>query len=348
MALVPELLNVSSLIRIDGGLDGRSDGVNDGASELSRAVLVALALVLFMFSVTAVVLNAAVMAVTLRHEQLKQPLNLALLSLAASDLGSTLTGALPVVFNTAGGQHLTGRVGCVTEGFCVAFFGISALCTVALIAVERVFVVCKPLGTILFQQKHAVAGVGVSWMWSLVWNTPPLFGWGRYELEGIGTSCGPDWQSPEPRNRSYIICYLLLCFAVPFLVIVVSYSWLLWTLRRMARLAGGAAAKAEARVAWMVVMMVVAFLLSWMPYTCLALAVIFKPDINISPWVKMVPIYTAKSSTVYNPIIYILMNKQFRRYIIPFLLCGKSPSPSEEASEEETTVSPLKNKIMSD
>lgn len=111
--------------------------------------------------------------------------------------------------------------------------GITALCTVALIAVERLFVVCKPLGTITFQSKHAAGGLVLSWLWSLIWNTPPLFGWGSYQLEGVGTSCGPDWQSRDFKNMSYIICYFSLCFAVPFVIIVVSYSWLLYTLRQV-------------------------------------------------------------------------------------------------------------------
>lgn len=111
--------------------------------------------------------------------------------------------------------------------------GITALCTVALIAVERLFVVCKPLGSIRFQGWHAVLGVAISWAWSLIWNTPPLFGWGAYALEGVRTSCGPDWHSRQPGNVSYIICYFLLCFAIPFALIVVSYTWLLWTLRQV-------------------------------------------------------------------------------------------------------------------
>ncbi|XP_036415152.1 parapinopsin-like [Colossoma macropomum] len=313
---------------------------------LPRAGLVTLSVIMAVFSVAAVVLNATVIAVTLRHRQLRQPLNFALVNLAVADLGTTLTGAVPSVVTNAAGYYISGRVGCVLEGFCVAFFGITALCTVALIAVERVFVVCKPLGTIIFQEKHAVAGVAASWLWSLLWNTPPLFGWGNYELEGVGTSCGPDWQSRDPKNLSYVVCYFVLCFAIPFIIIVVSYSWLLWTLRRVAKVGGAAAAKAEARIAWMVMMMVVAFLVSWMPYATLALTVVFKPDMNFSPLVKVMPIYMAKSSTIYNPLIYIYMNKQFQKYAIPFLLCGKNPLPSEEeASEVQTTVSPLNNKI---
>lgn len=81
--------------------------------------------------------------------------------------------------------------------------------------------------------RHAVAGVVFSWVWSFVWNTPPLFGWGSYELEGVKTSCAPNWYSRDAGNMSYIIIYFCFCFAVPFSIIMVSYSQLLWTLRQV-------------------------------------------------------------------------------------------------------------------
>lgn len=81
--------------------------------------------------------------------------------------------------------------------------------------------------------RHAVAGVVLSWVWSFVWNTPPLFGWGSYELEGIKTSCAPNWYSRDPGNMSYIIIYLVFCFVLPFSIIVVSYSQLLRSLHQV-------------------------------------------------------------------------------------------------------------------
>ena len=123
---------------------------------------------------------------------------------------------------------------CVRVRACVfARAGITSLCTVALIAMERMFVVCKPLGQFNFQMKHAAVGVALSWLWSLGWNLPPLFGWGRYELEGVGTSCAPDWHSRDPSTVSYILCYLCLCFAMPFALILASYGKLLWTLHQV-------------------------------------------------------------------------------------------------------------------
>lgn len=60
----------------------------------------------------------------------------------------------------------------------------------------------------------------------------------------------------------------------------------------------------------MVVVMVLAFLVTWLPYASMALAVIMDSSLHIDPVVATVPVYLAKSSTVYNPIIYVFMNRQ--------------------------------------
>ncbi|KAK5933997.1 hypothetical protein CgunFtcFv8_014433 [Champsocephalus gunnari] len=310
-----------------------------GEPPLSRTGFLILSIIMAIFTVPAIILNATVIIVSLLHKQLRQPLNFALVNMAVADLGTAMTGGVLSVINNAQGYFSLGRTGCVMEGFAVSFFGITSLCTVALIAVERIFVVCKPLGQITFQKKHALGGIALSWLWSLTWNTPPLFGWGRYELEGVGTSCAPDWHSQDPHNVSYILAYFAVCFAVPFFLILASYSKLMWTLHKVSKMAcleGGAAAKGEAKVASMVVLMVLTFLISWLPYAGLAMLVVYNPDVEIHPLVSTVPVYLAKSSTAYNPIIYIYLNKQFRKYAVPFLLCGTEPS--EDETSEMTTV----------
>lgn len=75
---------------------------------------------------------------------------------------------------------------------------------------------------------------------------------------------------------------------------------------------GGSTARAEMQVACMVVVMVMAFLLTWLPYAAFALSVIFDPKLYIDPIIATVPMYLTKSSTVFNPIIYIFMNRQVR------------------------------------
>ncbi|XP_049435707.1 parapinopsin-like [Epinephelus fuscoguttatus] len=312
-----------------------------GEPPLSRTGFIVLSIIMAFFTGPAIILNATVIIVSLMHKQLRQPLNYALVNMAVADLGTAMTGGVLSVVNNAQGYFSLGRTGCVMEGFAVSLFGITSLCTVALIAVERMFVVCKPLGQMTFQKKHAAGGIALSWLWSLTWNLPPLFGWGRYELEGVGTSCAPDWHNRDPKIVSYILAYFAVCFALPFAVIVASYTKLMWTLHQVSKLAcleGGAVAKGEVKVAFMVVLMVLTFLISWLPYATLAMVVVSNPDVEIHPLVGTVPVYLAKSSTVYNPLIYIYLNKQFRKYAVPFLLCGKDTSVDDEASEVTMTA----------
>ncbi|XP_057702655.1 parapinopsin-like [Corythoichthys intestinalis] len=321
-----------------------------GEPLLSRTGFILLSVVMALFTGPAILLNATVIIVSLMHKQLRQPLNYALVNMAVADLGTAMTGGLLSVVNNAQGYFSLGRTGCVMEGFAVSLFGITSLCTVALIAVERMFVICKPLGQIAFQKKHAIGGIALSWLWSLTWNVPPLLGWGRYELEGVGTSCAPDWHNRDPHNVSYILCYFALCFALPFAVILVSYTKLLWMLHQVSKMAcveGGAVAKAEMRVAAMVIIMVLTFLINWLPYACLSMLVVYNPHVEINPLVATMPVYLAKSSTVYNPIIYIYCNKQFRKYAVPFLLCGKKLwLEDDDASEAATVVEMTANKVL--
>lgn len=60
----------------------------------------------------------------------------------------------------------------------------------------------------------------------------------------------------------------------------------------------------------MVILMILAFLISWLPYAGLAMLVVYDNTVAIHTLVDTVPVYLAKSSTVYNPIIYIYLNRQ--------------------------------------
>uniref|UniRef100_A0A8C1BBE1 Parapinopsin a n=1 Tax=Cyprinus carpio carpio TaxID=630221 RepID=A0A8C1BBE1_CYPCA len=234
-----------------------------------------LAVIMGFFSVFGIILNITVIVLALKHRQLRQPLNFTLVNLAVDDLGCATFGGLPTMVTNAMEYLSLSRVGCVLEGF-----GIAGLCPATIIAVERCMVVCRPVAPVTFQVRHAVAGIAG-------------IGWGSYELEGVQTSCAPDWYS---RNL------------------------------------GGSTARAETQATCTVVVMVMAFLLTLLPYAAFALSVILDPNLYIDPVIATIPMYLAKSSTVFNPIIYIFMNRQVRPYLLEWWI-------SSPGSEEETTVS---------
>ncbi|CAF97627.1 unnamed protein product [Tetraodon nigroviridis] len=78
----------------------------------------------------------------------------------------------------------------------------------------------------------------------------------------------------------------------------------------------------EQRVLFMVVVMVICYLLCWLPYGVVALLATFGPPGLVTPAASIIPSILAKSSTVINPVIYVFMNKQVLP--VPALLRGPS------------------------
>lgn len=70
--------------------------------------------------------------------------------------------------------------------------------------------------------------------------------------------------------------------------------------------------KREQRVLFMVVIMVICYLLCWLPYGIMALLATFGPPGLVTPVASIIPSVLAKTSTVINPVIYVFMNKQVR------------------------------------
>lgn len=73
-------------------------------------------------------------------------------------------------------------------------------------------------------------------VWSLTWNLPPLIGGGRYDLEGVGTSCAPDWYNRQPRDVSYMVVHFIILVSYTKLVDVTqgehfkleALKWFAW------------------------------------------------------------------------------------------------------------------------
>ncbi|XP_009580485.1 PREDICTED: opsin-VA-like, partial [Fulmarus glacialis] len=84
----------------------------------------------------------------------------------------------------------------------------------------------------------------------------------------------------------------------------------------------GSTRKPERQVTRMVVVMIVAFLICWMPYAAFSMLVTAYPSIELDPRLAAIPSFFSKTATVYNPIIYVFMNKQFRKCLIEMFSCS--------------------------
>nr|XP_060613032.1 pinopsin-like [Anolis sagrei ordinatus] len=292
-----------------------------------RGTYTSVAVLMGLVMVSAAVVNGLVILVSVQYKRLRSPLNYILVNLAVADLLVTFFGSTISFANNIYGFFVFGPTACEFEGFMVSLTGIVGLWSLAILAFERYLVICKPVGDFRFQQRHAVIGCAFTWLWSLLWTLPPLFGWSSYIPEGLRTSCGPNWYTGGSDNNSYIMTLFVTCFVTPLAMIVFSYANLLLTLRAVAAQQKEleTTQRAEREVTRMVITMVMAFLVCWLPYASFAMVVATNKDLFIQPALASLPSYFSKTATVYNPIIYVFMNKQFRSCLLSTMSCGRRP-----------------------
>ncbi|KAL2302671.1 hypothetical protein Nmel_010114, partial [Mimus melanotis] len=218
--------------------------------------------------------------------------------------------------------------------------GIVALWSLALLALERYAVTCRPRRSARGRGRHAALGIAFVWSFSLVCTIPPTAGWSSYTPSKIGTTCEPNWYSGARADRTYIISFFTTCFVIPLLVILVSYGKLVQKLRKVSGAQGrlGTTRRPERQVTRMVVCMIIAFLICWMPYAAFSLLVTAHPSIELDPCLAAIPAFFSKTATVYNPIIYVFMNKQvlyslrFRQCLIQMFSCSASTNLTSEGA----------------
>nr|AWU59275.1 short-wavelength sensitive 2 opsin [Chitala ornata] len=297
-------------------------------------------------------INTLTIVCTLKFKKLRSHLNYILVNLAVANLLVSTVGCFTAFYAFLHRYFILGALMCKIEGFLSTMGGMVSLWSLAVVAVERYLVICKPVGSFTFRNTHALIGCAIPWIFALVASLPPLFGWSRYIPEGLQCSCGPDWYTVKNKynNESYVIFLFVFCFGFPLSVIIFCYGQLLFAVKSAAKAQEGSAStqKAEREVTKMVVVMVLGFLVCWLPYAIYALWVVTHRGEIFDLRLATIPSCMSKASTIYNPIIYVLMNKQFRSCMIKLVFCGKNPFGDEdEASSQVTQVSTVSSSQVS-
>ncbi|XP_032388164.1 pinopsin [Etheostoma spectabile] len=269
--------------------------------------------------------NLLVLVLYCRYKMLRSPINLLLINIAISDLLVCVLGTPFSFAASMQGRWLIGEGGCVWYGFANSLFGIVSLISLAVLSYERYSTMVAPTEADSSNYRNISLGITLSWVYSLIWTMPPLFGWSHYGLEGPGTTCSVNWTAKTANNISYIICLFVFCLIVPFLVIVFCYGKLLCAIRQVHGINSSLSRKREQRVLFMVAIMVICYLLCWLPYGIMALMATFGSPGLVTPVASIIPSLLAKTSTFINPVIYVFMNKQFYRCFHALLRCEAAP-----------------------
>ncbi|VTJ76221.1 Hypothetical predicted protein [Marmota monax] len=226
--------------------------------------------------------------------------------------------------------------------------GIVSITTLTVLAYERYI---RVVHARVINFSWAWRAITYIWLYSLAWAGAPLLGWNRYILDVHGLGCTVDWKSKDANDSSFVLFLFLGCLVVPVGVIAHCYGHILYSIRMLRCVEDLQTIQVikilryEKKLAKMCFVMVFTFLICWMPYIVVCFLVANGYGQRVTPTVSIVSNLFAKSSTVYNPVIYIFMIRKFRRSLLQ-LLCSRllrcqQPAKDLPAVGNEMQIRPI-------
>ncbi|KAM6951501.1 melanopsin-A-like [Aplochiton taeniatus] len=317
--------------------------------------------VILAVGITGMLGNLLVMYAFCRSRSLRTPANMFIINLAVTDFLMCVTQT-PIFFTTSMHKRwIFGEKGCELYAFCGALFGICSMITLMVIAVDRYVVITRPLASMgAMSRKRALVILAAAWAYSMGWSLPPFFGWSAYVPEGLLTSCSWDYMTFTPSVRSYTMLLFTFVFFIPLFIIIACYCGMFRAIRRTTQAVGRINGegcrdsvkkmhkmKSEWKMAKIALIVILLYVFSWAPYSCVALTAFAGYADMLTPYMNSVPAVIAKASAIHNPIIYAITHPKYRAAIsryIPYLgviLCVPGRDRFTSSSFQSTRRSTL-------
>ncbi|KAK7877900.1 hypothetical protein WMY93_031429 [Mugilogobius chulae] len=273
------------------------------------------------FCVLSLTGNSILLLVAYHKRSTLKPAEYFVINLSISDLGMTLSLfplAIPSLFAH---RWLFGEVVCQLYAACGVLFGLCSLTNLTALSSVCCIKVCYPNYGNKFSSSHSCLLVAAVWCYASIFALGPLAQWGRYGPEPYGTACCIDWHAPnhELASLSYILCLFIFCYALPCTIIFVSYTFILLTVRGSRQAVQQHVSpqtkttNAHALIIKLSVAVCFGFLAAWTPYAAVAMWAAFGDALLVPPTAFALAALFAKSSTIYNPLVYLLCKPNFRQ-----------------------------------
>ncbi|CAD5235763.1 unnamed protein product [Bursaphelenchus xylophilus] len=322
-------------------------------------------LILYVLIITLGVLgNGLVILSVIRHKSLQSVRNLFIVSLSCSDIVASLVSGSVTPISAFTKIWLFGETLCkfvpLIQGSSLCF----STLTLTAISIDRFILIIYPTKRSI-QTKHALRMIALNCLIATSISLPMVF---KQKLVDYGDFCGQfcteDWKEDTFARSAYGTMVFILQFVVPFVIITFCYMMI------SIRLGQGilvkdrntdqqqltqqqseqrkTALKRRLRTNRMLIAMVAVFLLCWTP----AVLFNFLRDYQWLPNVVARQEYLfgvithciSMSSTVWNPILYTMLNEQFRLAFAEFFKLCRPRKPrglrykSANGSNESRTI----------
>ncbi|KAM8946954.1 opsin-5-like [Pelodytes ibericus] len=263
--------------------------------------------------------NSMLLLVAYQKRTILKPAEFFIVNLAISDLGMTITLfplAIPSLFAH---RWLFDEITCTYYAFCGVLFGLCSLTNLTVLSTVCCMKVCYPTYGNKFSSSHSCILLLCVWAYAFVFATAPLADWGNYGPEPYGTACCIDWKASNREHKaiSYTVSLFVFCYLIPCTLILISYTLILMTVkasRKAVRQHLSPQTKGNSVHSLIIKLSVavcIGFLLAWTPYAVVAMWAAFRDATEVPSIAFALAAVFAKSSTLYNPMVYLLLKPNF-------------------------------------
>ncbi|XP_068890687.1 opsin-5-like [Aphelocoma coerulescens] len=263
--------------------------------------------------------NSLLLLVAHQKRSLLKPAEFFIVNLAISDLSMTVTLFPLATSSFFAHRWLFDQAVCTLYAFCGVLFGLCSLASLTVLSTVCCLKVCYPAYGNRFSRSHAAVLLLAVWAYALAFAAAPLAQWGGYGPEPYGTACCITWEASSREATLYILALLIFCYVLPCLLILVSYALILWTVRVSRRaVRQHTSPRRRARgvhslLLKLSIAVCLGFLAAWTPYAVVALWALLGDASQVPALAFVLSAVFAKSSTLYNPLVYLLFKPSFHK-----------------------------------
>ncbi|XP_066533937.1 opsin 8, group member b [Hoplias malabaricus] len=300
-------------------------------SKLYPAVDYGAGVFLLLIAILSIMGNLLVLVMAYKRSSHMKPPELLSVNLAVTDLGAAISMYPLAVASSWNHAWLGGNITCIYYGLMGFFFGTASVATLTVMAIVRFCVslsLQSPKEKISKKKVHVL--LAGTWLYALLWAVFPLLGWGRYGPEPFGLSCTLAWAEMKEHSPSFVIIMFSMNLVIPALIIFSCYFGIFLRLYVSYKTIDNGnvipnTVKMQRRLMVIAILISFGFLGCWTPYGIVSLWSIYFSSASIPPHISMLPCLFAKTSTVYNPLIYYTFSKTFKREVKQLLhFCRRS------------------------
>ncbi|XP_061560584.1 opsin-5 isoform X1 [Phycodurus eques] len=282
------------------------------ASRLSKEADIVAAFYICIIGIISTTGNGYVLYKTMKRKTKLKPPELMTVNLAIFDFGISVTGKPFFVVSSFSHRWLFGWEGCQFYGWAGFFFGCGSLTTMTMVSLDRYLKICHLSYGTWLKRRHAFLCLTFVWIYAAFWAIMPLMGWGSYAPEPFGTSCTLNWWLAQSSvsGQSFVMSILFFGLVLPTGIIVFSYVMIIFKVKSSAKEISHFDARVnnsqnlEIKLTKVAMLICAGFLIAWIPYAVVSVISAFGEPDSVPIPVSVVPTLLAKSSAMYNPIIY--------------------------------------------